>query len=103
MSGTPVASANRQQITRDTILAAEARLQRASFPELRGVYCTFCDGVLTVAGSVPSEFFRELAPRVVHGLDHVETIENNVVVVTRNARRQAGSLCRQGRAAFLRN
>src|SRR5579864_5144828 len=32
------------------ILAAEARLRRSSFPELRLVFCTFHHGILTLTG-----------------------------------------------------
>src|SRR5579864_1980273 len=63
------------------ILAAEARLRRSSFPELRLVFCTFHHGILTLTGRVSSRYLLQLASTIVEGLHGVEEIDNQLVVV----------------------
>ena len=60
------------------ILAAEARLGRAT--GLGTVFCTFCNGVLTLSGYVATVPLRQLASKIAEGLDGVDEVRNEVVV-----------------------
>jgi hypothetical protein len=80
-------------------VAAETRLGRCS-PELRRVFCTFHDGVLTLAGSVPTSYLRQIAPAVVVGIADVKDINNEIVVVAEN---RSGSLKNRVAEYFLQH
>jgi hypothetical protein len=95
--------ADNQHLTRAVILAAEARLRRCPFPALRLVFCTFHDGILTLAGQVPSPFLRQLAPLFVQGLRGVDTVANELVIVpvSRTAAEPAFRVLHDSDSAFF--
>jgi osmotically-inducible protein OsmY len=72
--------AGQVQLARATILAAERRLKRSPFRELRLVFCTFDDGVLTLSGRVSSSFLRTLASTFVQNVENVRAVANHLVV-----------------------
>jgi hypothetical protein len=81
----------RRQATRDIILSAEAKLKRSCFPELRLVFCSFSEGVLSLSGTVSSEFLKLLASRLVRGIAGVDSIQNDLLLRERRSVRSPGA------------
>jgi osmotically-inducible protein OsmY len=60
---------------------AEDRLQHCPYPELKNVFCSFHEGVLTLRGRVSSYYLKQLAQTVVGGLAGVMELNNQLEVV----------------------
>ena len=65
---------------RDPARAAERIFRESPYHAIRHLKCSFQDGVLTVAGRVPSFYLKQLAQTSVKDLDGVERISNLVDV-----------------------
>jgi osmotically-inducible protein OsmY len=75
---TITATSGTVRLTRNMILAAEARLGQV--PGLDTVFCTYHDGILTLSGHVATAQLRRLACVIAKALDGVHEVENEVVV-----------------------
>ena len=62
-------------------VAADARLMKSAYLELRHVSCKFREGILTLRGCVPSYYLKQIAQNVVSQLTGVARIDNQVDVV----------------------
>lgn len=60
--------------------AAERLFRESPYHPLRQLHCRFCDGVLIIAGSVPSYYLKQLAQTAVQHIQGVERVENRVEV-----------------------
>ncbi len=60
--------------------SAEKIYRESPYQALRCLQCSFTDGVLILAGHLPSFFMKQLAQTSVRGLDGVERIENRIEV-----------------------
>jgi hypothetical protein len=84
---------------------AESRLRTAPYLALRGVACELRDGVLTLRGRVPSYYLKQLAQALLHGIQDVSNVDNQLNVVApqtmgwpdRDASRAGGSPSRRPR------
>lgn len=81
MVGT-VVSANSVTPHHPAVEVAERRLSQSPYIELRRVSCSVCEGVLTLFGSVPSYYLKQMAQNVVDCLPGVQRIENCLEVVS---------------------
>ena len=70
-------------------LAAESRLLKSPYAELRGVSCEFHEGILTLQGCVPRYYLKQIAQNVVSRLDGVMGIDNQLTVVPFSRRPEA--------------
>jgi osmotically-inducible protein OsmY len=57
------------------------RLRESPYSAVRRLSCEFTDGVLTLRGHVGSFFHKQVAQQSVTGLDGVDQINNQVVVM----------------------
>ena len=62
--------------------AAKDRLERSPYRTVRGVTCEYDDGVLLLAGRLPSFYHKQLAQEAVAGLPGVVQVVNATEVVT---------------------
>jgi osmotically-inducible protein OsmY len=60
--------------------AARIRLQHSPYRAIRRVTCRFDDGVLTLAGSVPTFHYKQLAQTAVAQIVGVKSIVNDIFV-----------------------
>jgi len=60
--------------------AAEARLHRSKYIELRAISCEFDEGVLTLRGRVPSYYLKQMAQSLVDGIPGVAELDNQLEV-----------------------
>jgi len=60
--------------------AAEARLHRSQYVELRAVSCQFHEGVLTLRGQVPSYYLKQMAQSLVDSIPGVLQLDNQLEV-----------------------
>jgi osmotically-inducible protein OsmY len=60
---------------------AQRQLRGAYHHEVRRVSCELHEGVLTLRGQVSSYYLKQIAQALVHGLDGVEVIHNQLEVV----------------------
>ncbi len=60
--------------------AAEARLHRSQYVELRGICCEFHEGVLTLRGQVPSYYLKQMAQSLVDRIPGVLQLDNQLDV-----------------------
>lgn len=81
-TGGAVVSANSLAPHHPTVEAAERRLSQSPYIELRSVSCSVREGVLTLLGSVPSYYLKQMAQNVVDCLPGVQGIENCLEVVS---------------------
>lgn len=65
-----------------SVEAAERRLRQSPYIELRCISCSVREGVLTLFGSVPSYYLKQMAQNVVGRLPGVREIENCLEVVS---------------------
>lgn len=65
-----------------SVEAAERRLRQSPYIELRRISCSVREGVLTLFGSVPSYYLKQMAQNVVGRLPGVREIENCLEVVS---------------------
>lgn len=79
-----------EEITRE----AQGRLLRNPYySSSRHIACHVDGGVLTLCGTVPTYYLKQVAQSLVAGIDGVERIENQIEVTGPAARRQpAGAL-----------
>lgn len=61
-------------------LAAESRLLRSPYVELRRVSCGFHEGILTLQGCVPRHYLKQVAQEIVSPVSGVVKIENRLHV-----------------------
>jgi osmotically-inducible protein OsmY len=61
---------------------AEDRLQHCPYLELRNVFCSFHEGVLTLRGRVSSFYMKQLAQTLVGGLAGVMELNNQLEVIS---------------------
>ena len=61
---------------------AQAALRRSAYFELRNVSCDFSSGILTLNGSVPTYYLKQLAQTSVADVPGVIEIHNHVEVAT---------------------
>ena len=59
---------------------AELILRASSYRPLRHLKCEFSQGVLTVAGRLPSYYLKQLAQSLLANLDGVERLENRTEI-----------------------
>jgi len=62
------------------------RLAKSLYVELRTVGCGFEGGTLTLTGSVPTFYLKQVATSLTEGLDGVARVANQIEVVDRRAR-----------------
>lgn len=62
--------------------AAKLILAKSAYHSIRHVNCTFCNGVLTLRGSVPNYHMKQIAQTSVQGISGVSQIENRIEVST---------------------
>jgi osmotically-inducible protein OsmY len=62
--------------------AAEARLRGNAYLALRNVSCTYGHGVLTLRGSLPSYYLKQVAGVAVAEMEGVERVANEIEVVS---------------------
>jgi CheY-like chemotaxis protein len=65
----------------DAGAVAENRLRRHHYLALRHVSCAYRDGVLTLRGSLPTYHLKQITQAVVAGIEGVERIKNEIVIV----------------------
>jgi hypothetical protein len=68
----------------EVVERAETRLRRSAYPELRNVFCSFREGVLTLRGRVSSYHLKQLAQTLTGGLEEVVELNNQLEVVESN-------------------
>ncbi len=66
---------------RATAEAAERKMTRSPYMELRSVSCDVQEGVLTLRGRVPSYYLKQMAQYMVDSLPGVQKIDNHLEVV----------------------
>ena len=59
----------------------QSRMDRSGYCELRGVSCSFHEGVLTLRGHVPSYYLKQLAQSLAFDLEGVQELNNRLEVV----------------------
>ena len=69
---------------------AEGRLRGNPYLALKNVSCDWLDGVLVLRGCLPSYYLKQLAQEVVARLEGVQTIDNQIQVVTPASRSGPG-------------
>lgn len=63
--------------------AAVSRLAGSGYPPLRRVCCEMASGVLTISGTVPSYYLKQVAQTLAGTVDGVTRIENRLDVRSR--------------------
>lgn len=63
--------------------AARKRLAKTGYGSLGSVRCHFRDGTITLHGSVPSYFHKQLAQESLRNAPHVTQVVNHIEVVPR--------------------
>jgi hypothetical protein len=66
---------------REVVERAEARLRSSAYRELRDVFCSYRDGILTLHGRVSSFYLKQLAQALTAGLDGIARLNNRLEVV----------------------
>ena len=61
--------------------AAQRRLEQCGYEALKHVACRFRDGAMTLRGTVPMYFHKQLAQEAVRDLRNVDVIVNDIKVV----------------------
>ncbi len=69
-----------------TTVAAESRLLRSPYVELRRISCEFREGILTLRGCVSSYYLKQIAQNLVGQLAGVMEIDNRVNVLDSQVR-----------------
>jgi hypothetical protein len=60
--------------------AAQRRLEQCGYEALRHVECRFSRGTMTLTGTVPMYFHKQLAQEAVRDLRNVDVIANDITV-----------------------
>jgi osmotically-inducible protein OsmY len=71
--------------------AAEERLRRSSYLALRDISCLASDGVLTLRGSLPSYYLKQVAQEIVSGVEGVRHVANQIEVLAPRGREAAAN------------
>ena len=66
--------------------AALGRLHRSSYTALRGVGCSFRDGLLELHGILPSHYLKQVAQNLVSDVEGVTTVVNRIDVTSQQPR-----------------
>ncbi len=74
------ATADRVALCREVEFAARDRLEQCGYASLRTIDCIYTNGVLTLRGSVPSFYLKQVAQVAVKDLPHVHQLDNRLVV-----------------------
>ncbi|MEM8864869.1 MAG: BON domain-containing protein [Planctomycetota bacterium] len=61
---------------------AQHKLKSSSHHFARTVQCDYADGVLKIAGKVPSFYLKQTAQSLIQDIEGVDQIENDIVVVS---------------------
>jgi hypothetical protein len=61
--------------------AAQRRLEQCGYDALKHIACRFRRGAMTLRGTVPMYFHKQLAQEAVRDLKHVDVIVNDIKVV----------------------
>lgn len=72
-----VQAAQQQQMVEQ---AVEAALQQAGYYALKQIRCEFDRGMLTLCGSVPSFYMKQMAQAAVSRVSGIELIDNQLEV-----------------------
>lgn len=64
----------------DVASAAAGRLRESPYPTLRNISCQFVNGVLTLRGTVPTFYLKQIAQTVVLNLPQVSRVDNRIEV-----------------------
>ena len=64
---------------------AATRLRESPYLSLKAVSCEFRDGVLTLRGSLPTYYFKQMAQTAVAGLEGVVSVDNQIEVAVADA------------------
>jgi osmotically-inducible protein OsmY len=80
LDGTMVAVSGKQVIKDFSREQAQSRLLKTGYLALREVALDLVDGQLTLRGSVPSYFLKQVAQSAVIGTSGVHTVVNEIVV-----------------------
>ena len=67
---------------------AESRLRHNGYLALRNISCEHREGVLTLRGSLPTYYLKQVAQEVVSGVQGVRWVDNQIEVLA-PARREA--------------
>ena len=62
--------------------AAERLLVQSGYPCLQGLTCRYYEGILTLHGSVPSYYMKQVAQTVVKEIKEVSLVDNRLHVVS---------------------
>jgi hypothetical protein len=62
-------------------MRARAQLQNSSYPELRGLDCSFAEGVLTVHGRLPSFYLKQVVWSLVAQLAEIEEVADGIEII----------------------
>jgi hypothetical protein len=60
--------------------AARKRIVKTGYRSLRSVRCKYRDGTITLHGSVPSYYHKQIAQEAIRDVDNVEAIVNQIKV-----------------------
>lgn len=63
------------------VSAGMQRLRESPYSAVRRLSCDFADGVLTLRGHVASFFHKQVAQQSVSGLEGVDQINNQIIVM----------------------
>ena len=61
---------------------AENRLRTSSYLELHNLRCWYCAGVLVLTGCLSRYYLWQVALSLVQGLDGVDAVDNQIVVLS---------------------
>ncbi len=81
MTSTSALSVNKTAKPQVLERVAEVRLRESGHRPLRDLSCTSNGGTVSIHGSVPSYYMKQLAQTIVGRVDEVRRIENHVKVV----------------------
>ena len=66
---------------RNTDRAAQRRLEQCGYDALKNIACRFHGGAMTLRGTVPMYYHKQLAQEAVRDLKHVDVIVNDIKVL----------------------
>ena len=66
---------------KSTERAAQRRLEQSGYDALKHIACRFREGAMTLSGSVPMYYHKQLAQEAVRDLRDVDVIVNDIRVV----------------------
>ena len=61
--------------------AAQRRLEQCGYDALKHIACRFRGGAMTLRGTVPMYYHKQLAQEAVRDLKHVDVIVNDIKVL----------------------